>query len=196
MFETLISGSGSSLWAPAPRIESRPTAKRSGLALPAVQSGQLWFVELPAIELALSPLEYQVLTTVNVVIYDRALASVVAGFLPLGGYAEPAAPNEGTSDPGWERCLRFARDGWSVARLVERGGVPRQLSERLLAAILPTDWLASVFTNNGAGVYERSETPLAGIGCEQSPTVTIAFGAIDSGAGPHLSAVAANGLAG
>ena len=67
-------------------------------ALPTVGPSQLWYVELPSAERKFSPLEYQVLTTANVVIYDRALASTVARFLPIGGYAEPAAPSNHASE--------------------------------------------------------------------------------------------------
>ena len=105
--------------------------------LPTLQAGQLWYVELPSTEFAFSPLEYQALTTANVVIYDRALATTVARLMPIGGYAEPATPRGDASD-GFDRCIRFARDGWSVARLVRPGrrrvDMLRQLTERLLGS--------------------------------------------------------------
>src|SRR6266851_5307684 len=170
MSAVLISDLASSLWEPAPYVEKFPIVKGSGQptgkrALPTVQPGQLWFVELPAAELELSPLEYRALTTANVVIYDRSLAPTVARFLPLGGYAEPAAPSDGASDATWERCLRFARDGWSVARLVD----PRVksvadkiglLSERLLTPKAPADLPVLVFANAGGGAYQKSEARL------------------------------------
>lgn len=199
MLETVTSGSSRSLWARAPDVGRRPVAEGSGAALPMVQSGQLWLLQLRSTEPTLSPLEYRILTTVNVVIYDRALASVVAGFLPLGGYAEPAASSEEASDPGWERCLRFARDGWSVARLA----APRGLSTRLLTAAAPGDLTVAVFVNTGGGAYERTDMPLAELGDivdrhegEPSPALTILFGATNPDAGPNLSVAAANGLAG
>ena len=55
----------------------------------------LWLFEVSPIEGHLSSLVHQAITTANVVIYDRALASIVAAHLPLGGYAEPAASSSG-----------------------------------------------------------------------------------------------------
>ena len=60
-------------------------------ATPAVEPGQLWFIELPGTKADLSVIEYRALTTANLVIYDRPLAKTLATILPLGGYAEPAA---------------------------------------------------------------------------------------------------------
>src|SRR5712671_2362404 len=118
--------------------------------LPTLQAGQLWYVELPTTEFAFSPLEYQALTTANLVIYDRALAMTVARLMPIGGYAEPATPRGDASD-GFDRCIRFARDGWSVVRLVRpstsrrRVDNLRQLAERLSRVTAPAALSASVF---------------------------------------------------
>lgn len=79
--------------------------------------GQLWRVEAPIGAAASAPLR-RVLAAANVVVYDRVLAPLVAAALPPGGYAEPAAAGDGATDPASERCTRFARDGWSVVRLV------------------------------------------------------------------------------
>jgi hypothetical protein len=177
----------------------------SGLAAPPVESGQLWYVELSPSESSLSPLDRQVLETANVVIYDRSLAPTVAKFLPIGGYAEPAALDDGEFDPASERCLRFACEGWSVARLVDpdhgRVGVIRRLSERLLgvgAAALPV----SIFSNVD-GSYEKIEATLdrlvdvIDIGrSDRSAFLTIVFRAIDVEAPPRVAVASTNGLAG
>jgi hypothetical protein len=96
-------------------LVQRPPVAVDLPALPSVQPGKLWLVEFPLTEPVLSPLEYRALTTANVVIYDRSLEKAVARALPLGSYAEPATPGHA----GWERAIRFARDGWSVAKLVD-----------------------------------------------------------------------------
>src|ERR1700746_3220498 len=62
--------------------------------LPVMRPGQLWLGELPASAPDFSPLQYRALINANVVIYDRVLAPTVARLLPLGGYAEPAAPSD------------------------------------------------------------------------------------------------------
>jgi hypothetical protein len=175
--------------------------------LPEVQPGQLWYVELPSTELAFSPLEYQALTTANVVIYDGVLAATVTRLLPIGGYAEPATPTGDASD-GFERCIRFVRDGWSVVRLVRpstsvrRVDSVRQLAERLSRVTAPAALSASVFANTGGG-YESSDAVLDELADAvnarsllKSPTVTIVLGAIDTRSAPRFSVASTNGLAG
>lgn len=174
--------------------------------LPTVRPGQLWYVELPRMEPALSPLEYEALTTANVVIYDRALAPAMAGLLRIGGYAEPAAPSDGAPDVALERCLRFARDGWSVVRLVDptrgQAGMIRQLSERLLGVKAPVALPVLVFANTG-GSYEKSETDsdefgevIEDRGFGQSVALTIIISGIEVEAAPRFTVASTNGLAG
>ncbi len=179
-------------------------------ALPKLEPGQLWFIELPPTAPALSPLEYRALMTANVVVYDRALASVVAGVLPLGGYGEPAAISDAALALAGERCRRFARDGWSVVRLVDprvlsgrqRVEKIQQLAGRLLTAEgakLPI----LVFANEGDGRYTTGAADLGEFaelidtgGLGQSPTLTVIFASTDTAATPRVSVAAANGLAG
>jgi hypothetical protein len=212
MSEASISQPGPLLWQPTGLLPSdmgceeyRPASAAELPALPILRPGQLWYVELPSAEPTLAPLEHLALTTANVVVYDRALAPTVARFLPIGGYAEPAAPSDGASDASLERCLRFTRDGWSVARLIdpgrERVGMIRQLSERLLranASVSPV----MVFANAG-GAYENSKADLDQLGdiidarrFDQPVTLTIIFSGLDVKAAPRFAVASANGLAG
>jgi sulfate/thiosulfate transport system ATP-binding protein len=80
--------------------------------LPSVAAGELWLIALPAGNSEPTPLERDALTHANVIIFDRALTDIVADVMPLGGYAEP------TDGDGLARSLQFARDGWSVIRLI------------------------------------------------------------------------------
>jgi hypothetical protein len=81
--------------------------------LPGVLPGQIWLVEHGA-GMPLSPLDRVLLGGANVVLYDRALASLVAQVLPLGAYAEPLAGVEPASGPAiTPRALDFATEGWS-----------------------------------------------------------------------------------
>jgi hypothetical protein len=180
----------------------RSAASVAPADLPSVQPGELWYVELSSTEPELSPLEYQVLTTANVLIYDRAIAAAVARFLPIGGYAELAIPG----DRAWERGLRFARDGWSVARLVEPGWEPRdslrRLSEQLPRTKASGAALALVFASGG-GRYERSEVELEQLGdvadhpgFQRSPALTIVFRAVGAAGVQSVSPASTNGLAG
>jgi hypothetical protein len=145
------------------------------------------------------------------VIYDRALAPTVARFLPLGGYAEPVTSSDGQSRAGSERCVRFVRDGWSVARLFypsllsgrERLDKIRQLSHRLLTMEMPADLPVQIFVSAGRGRYERNETRLCRLDAViaahafvRSSTFTIVLDAADTGGAPRFSVASANGLAG
>jgi hypothetical protein len=200
------------LWAPNEllprgkgRDKSRSTSSVELSALPTVEPGQLWYVELLA-KGALSPLEHRALTASNVVIYDRALAPIVARYLPIGGYAESTAPNDASSDAGWDRCIHFARDGWSVARFVDGsrrrfGNIP-QLSRRLLRVRAPTGLPVSMFSKTG-GRYEECRVDLDQLGSiidarcfDEAATLIIIFAAIDAPAAPHFAAASSNGLAG
>jgi hypothetical protein len=177
--------------------------------LTAVAPGQLWVVELSATEPSLSPFEYLVITTANVVIYDRPLAPMVAKVLPLGGYAEPASSSgERNLDQAWERCLRFARDGWSVVRLVEHSPLAQHrseriqyLAERLTAAEIPANLPVLLFVDAGGDTYEKTEahlgalSPVIGARCVER-RLSIAFTVISVEVAPHLSVASSNGLAG
>src|SRR5437868_9688869 len=89
--------------------------------LPGVLPGQMWLVEHEA-GMPLSPLDRAVLAGANVVLYDRALASLVAQLLPLGAYAEPLPGVEPATGPAiMPRALDFAAEGWSVVQLVAAG---------------------------------------------------------------------------
>ena len=165
--------------------------------LPAMRSGQLWLTALASAEPEPAPLEYSALTTANVIIYDRALAPIVAKFLPLGGYAEPAVRSEDGSGATSARCVRFARDGWSVARLVQPSREFRHLSQLALSLKMPADLRVKVFANLGRGVYETSEIRLDElIHFDRSSSLTVICDAIGSGHGPKLSVASTNGLAG
>lgn len=218
MSETVADELGALSWEPtslstvpdgSDRWRAVPTLGLS--ELPVMGPGQLWFVELPASGPELAPFEYRGLGTANIVIYDRALAPIVARHLPLGSYAEPAASNGGDIGIASERCVRFARDGWSVARLLDprfpsdgqRVDRMRQLSQHLLALKVPGDLPIQIFVGRGGGRYERNEARLhrldAQIAAEASvlsSTFTIVLDVTEVGGAPRFSIASANGLAG
>src|SRR5207245_7782398 len=107
--------------------------------LPGVLPGQIWVVEHDP-GMPLSPLDRAVLIGANVVLYDRALASLVAQLLPLGAYAEPLPGVEPATGPAiMPRALDFAAEGWSVVQLVTAGPAWRAR----LAAVPPALFRAS-----------------------------------------------------
>jgi hypothetical protein len=87
--------------------------------LPTINPGEIWVVEHdPASEL--SALDRDALTNANAVIYDRALAPLVALVLPMGAYAEPLSLAERLAGPVIApRAFELAQKGWSVVQLVE-----------------------------------------------------------------------------
>jgi hypothetical protein len=204
-----------SLWTPAsPQTVGARSAASSGslvqgTALPVVEPGQLWVVELAGDEPGLAPLEYRALTTSNVVIYDRGLGSIVAQHLPLGGYAEPAGSSRGAFDRAWGRCLGFVRDGWSVVRLVppplraNRLHVIWRLAEQLRASNVPGRLPVSMLIHLGGQVYERFDSELdeldtiVDLHCsKQTQSMTVMFGSLSSGERLRIRVASTNGLAG
>jgi hypothetical protein len=212
MTEGLTIEAGPSLWRPADlqrkaRYQGHP-AELARAPLPEVRPGQLWFAEITSMDPVPASLEHQALTSANVIIYDRALAPTVSRFLPLGGYAEPAAPSHLSFNATWNRCLRFAREGWSVARLVhpsreQFAAEIRNLSRLLLGRGLAPDLTVVVFANLGDGGYEKSQMALCELdaalglgGFAEALPLTIVCDVVHSGAFPHASAASTNGLAG
>jgi hypothetical protein len=214
MSETVADELGALRWDPTSALavpdasdqwQAAPTLGFS--ELPVIRRGQLWFVELPESGPGLAPFEYGGLTTANIVVYDPALAPAVARHLPLGSYAEPAASNGVAS----ERCIRFARNGWSVARLLHpriRSGWEqldrmRQLSQELLALKTPADLPIQIFVARGSGRYEKNEARVDRLDAEIaahasaiSSTFIIILDVTEAVDAPRFSIASANGLAG
>jgi hypothetical protein len=167
-----------------------------------VKPGQLWLVQV-APEGAPSRPVCHVLNGTNIVIYDRALADIVAAGLPLGGYAEPAG-----QDGVAMRCVRFARDGWSVARLLparlprrERVRRVQDIVDELAAAKVAGRLPVWIFAEAVDGIEERLEArfdDLAGIVASypRDTRLAIVIDAFGDNVAARLHAVAANGLAG
>jgi hypothetical protein len=97
------------------------------------------------------------LAEADVVLYDPALASVVAGLLPAGGYAEPlTAGAEGEGPEPARRARQLAADGWSVVQLIAPRGQRPEASatdEWPMPSVLPPGGrvaaAAKAFTANG-----------------------------------------------
>jgi hypothetical protein len=102
--------------------------------LPTINPGEIWIIEHdPASEL--SALDRDALTNANAVIYDRALAPLVALVLPMGAYAEPLPFAERLAGPAISpRAFELAQEGWSVVQLVE----PRPERRRRMHLAPPT----------------------------------------------------------
>jgi hypothetical protein len=122
---------------------------RSDLQAAAVLSGQIWLVEHNP-DSPLSAPDRDALAQANVVLFDRALASLVIETLPLGTYAEPLPAGSSALSP---RALEFAAEGWGVVQLVAataaRQARLHTVWPRANGAVLRPAPPAYAFTGNG-----------------------------------------------
>jgi hypothetical protein len=176
-----------------------PVAK----VLPEIAPGQLWLVEAAAVKAEPSASARHAIDGANVVIYDRALTGRLGNSLPLGIYAEPAALGDGAA----VRSVRFARDGWSVVRLMaprlphrDRVRRVRDIVDALAAARVPAAAPVRVLAEAAYGIREETETTLdrligAVATFDRDTRLTIVIDAFGAAAA-NSRAIAANGLAG
>ena len=174
------------------------TVRDEPIHLPELEAGQIWVIEiLPTDEV--STLCRAIMTTGNVMIYDRSLEAIVADTLPLGGYAEPEAAAKNA-----QRCVQFARDGWNVVRLLDRQtpALRRIAHLRDLAQCwqrAATTGKSTVFLSVGNREGARRLTGAGDI-CRElvaaidEDNLTVVFTA--TGVAPSSAATLANGLAG
>ena len=170
--------------------------------------GSLHLIECRGAAAELTAAERQALASANVIVYERTLAALVGALLPLGGYAEPAATGDATRNrPIFERCLKFALDGWKVVQLMQRGpggecaGWLQDAAEQLTYAGISLDTPVQVLADTEDGVPVNIETQLrsarTAIADRDAPRgVMMVLGTIAAGPPPHAYAFAANGLAG
>jgi hypothetical protein len=182
---------------------SRPSISPVIQKFAALAPGQLWLVEQAPEEAASASVRH-VLDGANVVIYDRALTAAVADGLPLGSYAEPASGPEASAS----RSVRFARDGWSVARLLPAGLSSRERTRRvqdvvdeLAVAKVAGRMPVAILAEAADGIEERIEARFDDLttivaSFPRDTRLTIVIDAFAGGVATRLHAVAANGLAG
>jgi hypothetical protein len=173
--------------------------------LPSIDPGQIWLIEHdPAT--ALGTLDRAVLTHANVVLYDRALASLVAQVLPIGAYAEPlSAPTMAAGPAIAPRAFDFAAEGWSVVQLVAAGPawrarlpiVPPALLRAHRDGVLPVRVIAKGATG-GHHEWDASLDDIAELlrGSGDDESLTLVFGPVALRHPAHAHAFTANGLAG
>jgi len=196
----------------APRRQAarrpRPTlAKFPQPKFPEIEAGQLWLIEASA-ETAPNSGARQAVDGANVVIYDRALTGTLTDALPRGTYAEAGASTDQASDPAAARAVRFACDGWSVARLVPARPTQRQRIVRVrrlveeLAAVKPAaDIAVTVYGELSDGVCEPTETRLSRLDqvvvtYPRDARLTVIVSGIAGQLAARTQSVAGNGLAG
>jgi hypothetical protein len=171
---------------------------------PSFKPGQIWLIEQPSAT-TLFPLDRGALTSADVVIYDRALAPLVARFVPIGAYAEPLSLNAeaaGSAIP--PRALQFAAEGWSVVQLVEARPGRRERLRDAVGALTPLgggDLPLLAIAKTAAdrhrrwdGCLRNSSDLIDEFGDDDS--LTLVFGPLVVRYPARAHAFAANGLAG
>jgi hypothetical protein len=118
-----------------------------------VELGQIRLVELNGAS-SLPAADRAALDGADVVLYDRALAERIAGFLPSGAYAEPLSAGFAPAASRISlRAVKLASEGWRVVQCVRAGahnGAPQAAAEPVPAPVgvrRPPQSLA--FTANG-----------------------------------------------
>ena len=126
--------------------------------------------------------------------------------LPLGTYAEPAPDGATAGDAAAARCVRFARDGWSVVRLMpprlpqrDRARHIRGIVDALIAAKVPGILPVRIMAEATYGIREEAATSLDRLAdtvatFDRDTRLAIVVDAFAGGAGGLYAA--ANGLAG
>ena len=165
-----------------------------------VGPGEIWLIEHdPGDELC--SLDSVALTKANVILYERALAPLVAELLPIHAYAEPLTQHDGAAPMISRRAVEFAATGWSVVQLVAPPGlrrddvrVPALVSEdvpaQVIAKVRPSDPQAS---DHRAADVASLPTMIAKFAPGEALTVVIGPLARSGGAAASFTA---NGLAG
>jgi hypothetical protein len=107
---------------------------RPSLDLPSIEPGQIWLIEHDPGE-AFCRFDGAVLGQANVVLYDRALAPLVAQALPIGAYAEPLPGAAPAAGPAIAPRARFRGRGLD-RRSAGRGkpGLARPVADRAVSA--------------------------------------------------------------
>jgi hypothetical protein len=179
-----------------------------------IRPGQAWLIEQHASE-GLSTLDRGALAGADVVLYDRALAPLIAAaVLRVGGYAEPLAADAEEGEEGGvgqaisPRALRFAADGWSVVQLVQpqcgwRKRLLRGTSKELLALRGSEGFAVRVIANTDADRCRGREARLPELKeliefFAEGDRLTVIVGPLAAAAAfvPADVAFTANGLAG
>ena len=171
--------------------------------LPTINPGQIWVVEHdPALPLA--ALDRDALTNANAVIYDRALAPLVALVLPMGGYAEPSSLAGQLAGPAISpRALELAGEGWSVVQLVAARPGRRERLHHAPPALVRANGgeLPVLVIAKAADRYQEWDVPLNTLPefideFGKDDLLTLVFGPIAARYPTQTHAFTANGLAG
>jgi hypothetical protein len=168
------------------------------------ERGQIWLIETPVTD-DLSALDKGVLRRADVILYDCALASLIADAPLTSGYAEPLSAEVEEDAPAISaRALKLASEGWSVAQLVQPchrwrrrlRGIAEELGRLSLTGNLAIRRIAKTAADPFPIREARlSDLPELVDGTAGDVPLTVIVGPL-AGAASVSYAVTANGLAG
>ena len=170
-----------------------------------LEPGQIWLIETSASK-GLSALDRGVLRRADVVLYDRALAPLIADLPLVGSYAEvlPAEVEEGASAIS-ARALKLASEGWSIVQLVQPCHQWRRrlrgIAEELGRLSLTRKLAIRLFAKTAADPSPIREPRLCDLpelvdGAAEDQPLTVIVGPLAGAFSPATHASIANGLAG
>lgn len=172
---------------------------------PKVRPGQIWLIEQTAAT-GLFSVDRGALASANVVLYDPALAPLVARALPIGSYAEALPPDAEAAGPAISpRALRFAADGWSVVQLVEARRGWRERMHDMVACLGPAngagDLRVQVIAKTAVDRCRNRDACLPELAelideFDDDDLLTVVFGPLSVRYPQQACAFTANGLAG
>ena len=169
------------------------------------EPGQIWLIETPVTN-SLSALDKDVLRRADVVLYDCALAPLIADAPLPGGYAEPLSAEVEEDTPAISaRALKLASEGWSVVQLVQPCHRWRRrlrgIAEELGRLSLTRKLAIRLFAKTAADPSPIREPRLCDLpelvdGAAEDQPLTVIVGPLAGAFSPATHASIANGLAG
>lgn len=172
---------------------------------PGLEPGEICLIETPVTN-GLSALDRRVLGRADVVLYDCALAPLIADVRLASSYAEPLSTEAKEGAPAISaRALKLASEGWRVVQLVQpchpwrrrlRGAAEelgRLSGTRELAIRLIAKTATDPSQIQDARLCDLPE--LVDSAAEDEP-LTVIVGPLAGGASAAVYAITANGLAG
>jgi len=170
------------------------------------EPGQIWLIETPVTN-DLSALDKGALRRADVILYDCALAPLIADAPLPGGYAEPLSAEVEEDTPAISaRALKLASEGWSVVQLVQPchrwrrrlRGIAEELGRLSLTRNLAIRLIAKTATDpfqiQKARLCDLQE--LVDLAGEDEPLAVIVGPLADGASASAYAFTAANGLAG
>lgn len=188
-----------------PSVPQTSVPQTSVPQLPNILPGQIWVIEHDAAA-PLCRLDGAAIGQANVVLYDRALAPLIAQVLAVGAYAEPLSGMAPAAGPAIvPRALDFASEGWSVVQLVSATPAWRArlaiAPSGLTAAQRSGTFPARVLIKTAGERHREVEASLGDVadliretGADER--LTLVFGPVSTHRSAHAHAFTANGLAG